>query len=51
MTVDPATGAATHVADLPISDDPEAFETMTGLTFGPLDCAVDPVELTPTFTG
>ena len=50
-TVDPATGAVTPVAPLPVSDDPETFETMTGLTFGPLDCTVEPVVLQPTFTG
>jgi hypothetical protein len=49
-TIDPSTGAVTLVATLPVSDDTTAFETMTGLTFGPLDC-VAPVVLAPTFTG
>ena len=50
-TIDPATGTVSPVAPLPVSDDPEAFETMTGLTFGPLDCTGEPVVLQPTFTG
>jgi hypothetical protein len=50
-TIDPATAAVTPVATLPVSDDPEAFETMTGLTLGALDCTVEPVVLQPSFTG
>jgi hypothetical protein len=50
-TIDPMTGAVTPIAVLPVSDDPAAFETMTGLTFGPLDCTVEPIVLAPTFTG
>ncbi len=51
-TIDPTTAAVTPVATLPVSDDPQAFETMTGLTFGPLGCTAPvPVVLQPMFTG